>query len=291
MSDLFPIDLSLYDQNKSQIGIKNECQIRNTNESQIGIKNESQIRNMNESQNKETKEEEIISLPKLNYCKRFRSHSSGFFSCQDIFKEIDYKVSHSNIHKIISQLNCKNIQCKKLCPDLSWNSKSESWDKYPVINQNMYMVSVKDLKEFLLHIVNRMRKNKEDKILLLKKFNIHLTEEETNNIKVPIENHLISLLYKCCPFSIETSYKLGNHIIDAFIPRLRLAIMIDEHGHKNYDFNEEKDYDTLIRDNNMVLFRFNPNEQYLFDVESELIRKIWSLTLSPEMKAFIRQNV
>lgn len=299
MSDLFPIEkymcnLSMEEKKQSyEIQEIQEKEQENIDKGEGSGKKKREESGKEERNMEKEKQKDYTSLrlPMINLCKsRIRGHSSGFIVCNDIFKEIDYKGgSHSNIPKVMSKMMKNGIHVEKLQPNVAWNCESLTWDPY-VDTQNIFMVMVSELKPFLISVINRTRKNKEEKLCLIKKFNITLSPEEIDGIKVPIENKLISLLYKVCPFAIETSYRIGNHIIDAFIPRLRMAIMIDEYGHKNYNFNEERDYNTLIRDHNMILFRFNPHESYVFDAEYEFIRRIWELTLSPELKAFVSRN-
>ena len=65
-------------------------------------------------------------------------------------------------------------------------------------------------------------------------------------IKVPIEIEVLDLLIMCCPYEIIKQYRVGKYKVDAYIPRLHLAIQIDEHGHAHYDAEEEKQYDTSL---------------------------------------------
>ena len=85
---------------------------------------------------------------------------------------------------------------------------------------------------------------------------------------------------------IEYQYRVGKYRLDAFIPRLHLAIQIDEHGHRGYDPAEEKEYDEVIRDHNIVCIRFNPDQKYAVPAQYELIRLVWERTLSPDFSSF-----
>ncbi len=244
-------------------------------------------------------DENSIKLEKFPFCARLRGYynvneGTGYICVKDAFVEIEYTGgSKSNMSKIMKHSIEKGYDCKKLIINCDWNRNGNCWDPRQHIGnspEKCWCVNIKNLKPFLLNIANRSRKRKNDKIKLLKKFNIELSKQEESNIKVPIETELIELLSNCSPFSIKTSYKVDNHYIDAFIPRLRLAIMIDEYGHRNYDENEEKEYNTLIRDHNMILFRFNPHEKYIHSAAEELVKRIWSLSISPEVQAFKEKN-
>jgi very-short-patch-repair endonuclease len=105
-------------------------------------------------------------------------------------------------------------------------------------------------------------------------------------IKVPIENEVLDVLHQCIPFKMELQYRIGKYRLDAFIPRLMLGIQIDEGGHQNYNVEEEKEYDEVVRDHNIVCIRFNPDAKYLNPPGMELVRLVWERTLSPDFMTF-----
>lgn len=64
-------------------------------------------------------------------------------------------------------------------------------------------------------------------------------------------------------FESETSYfikKEGkNRKIDLYYPKQKLAIEIDENGHRYYDKKDEEKRDQLIKDLGIITYRFNPD--------------------------------
>lgn len=147
------------------------------------------------------------------------------------------------------------------------------------------MVPLSDLVKEVQHVINRKRKHIEYKKELLQKMGLaHVIQP-----KLDIEHKCLGQLIHSCPFSIQCNYRLGKYKIDAYLPDLRLAIEIDEHNHKSYNPDQEKSREREIRNSNIVLLRFNPH-QHKTPAES-LVSEVWKKTLSPDMKAFVRQTL
>jgi hypothetical protein len=206
-----------------------------------------------------------------------------FISCYHIYKELDNTAAKNHI-----LAKCKKLQYSKqfLIPSFQWNSNSNSWDIYGVdkISSNNHKtkfpyIPISKLDDFILPIINKGRKTKSQKQKLLNKFNLYHLHPQ---LKIPIECSLLDDFSKSCPFAIELQYKLDKYRLDAFIPRLKIAIEIDENGHSNYNKNEEKVYESFLRDLHIVLIRFDPTKQTSFD----LIKEVWKRTLSPDFKIF-----
>jgi hypothetical protein len=216
------------------------------------------------------------------------SFSNGvyFMSCFHIYKELE---NSAGKNFIISK--CKKLKQSKSfkSPDFIWNNHTLQWDKFNVNDfkqmSNLPYIPVEDVHHFILPIVNRARKTKTKKEMLLTKFNL---QNLIKDIKVPIECSLLDDFSKVCPYPIELQYRIEKYKIDAYIPRLKIAIEIDENGHSSYNPNEEKEYETLLRDMHIICIRFDPTTQTIFD----LIKLVWTRTLSPDYKSFvIRDNL
>lgn len=147
------------------------------------------------------------------------------------------------------------------------------------------MIPLNDLVKSVTDAINRKRKHIEYKKELLQKIGLaHIVQPQLD-----IEHKCLGTLIHSCPFSISCNYRLGKYKIDAYIPDLRLAIEIDEHNHKGYNADQEKSREREIRNSGMVLLRFNPHQHKNNPAEA-LISEVWKKTLSPDMKAFVRQT-
>lgn len=211
-----------------------------------------------------------------------------FMSCFHIYKELE---NSAGKNFIVSKCN-KLPESKSFeTPDFEWNYQTQQWDRFGMGKNDIKKKSklpyipVEDVAKFILPIVNRARKTKTKKEMLVTKFNLQYLLDD---IKVPIECSLLDDFSKVCPYPIELQYRIEKYKIDAYIPRLKIAIEIDENGHSNYNPNEEKEYESLLRDLHIVCIRFDPTTQTIFD----LIRLVWTRTLSPDYKSFVvRDNL
>lgn len=208
-----------------------------------------------------------------------------FLSCISIFRELGNKSGQLHLRKrLLKQM--ETLQLKEVNLTHEWDASTKQW--YPLSSPRLDIaVEIPRLKDFLSWALERSRKTKDEKLALFGKFDIVLTEAESDTIKGTVENELLSALSKCLPFKMEYQYRVGKYRLDAFIPRLRLAIQIDEHGHAQYDQTEEKEYDEVIRDHNIVCIRFKVNQtkNHVFEV-FELVRQVWERTLSPDFSVF-----
>lgn len=148
--------------------------------------------------------------------------------------------------------------------------------------QPKVMVPLASLISHIQGGIDRKRKHLEYKKEIIQKIGLSHVIHPT----LDIEHKCLGLLIHSCPFSIVSNYRLGNYKIDAYIPDLRLAIEIDEHNHKAYSVEQEKNREREIRNSSMVLLRFNPHQHK--NPAEVLVMEVWKKTLSPEMKAFVR---
>lgn len=257
------------------------------------------------------------SLPKYPFCKHLLAVSEppGYISCISIYRELNNhssqiylrqrlkKASLARTEELSSEGKSKNLVTVPLhekVHDREWNCDEKKWEirtegkqagnKNKKLTDKDWCVAVKDVEAFVHWALRRTRKTRDQKITLFKKFNVNLTEEEASALKVPIENDLLDALRQCLPFQMKFQYRVGKYRLDAFIPRLRLGIQIDEGGHRNYNQQEEKEYDEVVRDHNIVCLRFNPHVQHLHAPHYELVRQVWERTLSPDFSSFRREN-
>jgi very-short-patch-repair endonuclease len=234
-------------------------------------------------------------LPDYPLCKTLYggiNEQGAFLTCVSIFRELDNHTSQIYLRKRLSKAEETGLQITlhQFIPMFVWSNEDKQWhslDQSSKEETEDYCIYVQDLTDFIQWAQLRTRKPLLEKQRLFRKFNIELDEDLVKNIKVPIENSVLDFLQRCIPFKMETQYRVGKYRLDAFIPRLRLGIQIDEHGHKNYDAAEEKEYDEVVRDHNIVCMRFNPHEKYIdTDPGMELVRRVWERTLSPDFTIF-----
>ncbi len=217
-------------------------------------------------------------LPAFPQCKHLRGTTDGWLACLDVCRELQHSGSKQYLNGRFRKDSPVPLQCR--IPSLDWNGTL--WQPLPGIHEAEWMVEHSQLKPFCLWICDRSRKPADERKFLLEK--LLITDVEESEIKVPIETSLLADLQRCCPYPIKRQYPVGKYRLDGFIERLRLAIQIDEHGHQSYDPEEEKEYNSVMRDHNIVCIRFNPHatKYPLFD----LVRMMWEKTISPDYLAF-----
>jgi hypothetical protein len=219
--------------------------------------------------------------------KRMRACETGnrtgmWFYCMDVFKALE---NNSGKNYILQKCSKYDYTCLKKVTH-EWDSVNASWmtasSPDPIL-----MIPARNLQECCLSILHRVRKTCHRKLELLRRFQIELTEEEIKTfIKVPIECAVLDVFVNACPFQVETQYRIGKYRLDAYIPRLKIAIEIDERGHTSYDQGEEKMYNTVLRDHNIVCLRFVPDEKRPVPSGLKLVSMVWRRTLSPDFKTF-----
>jgi very-short-patch-repair endonuclease len=205
-----------------------------------------------------------------------------YLTCMSIFKEMDNRASQIYLINRLKQKRGLTVELQSFIPNAVWNS--QSWESYkPESDEVEFCVAVSDLPKFVEWAQQRTRKTQAEKERNLKKFNIPVDAVE---VKVPIENELLDILQQVLPYKMEFQYRIGKYKVDAFIPRLRIAIEIDENNHRNYNINEQKEYEEVLRDSNIILIRFNPHEKYNEKVPFALVKKVWERSIAPDFSAF-----
>lgn len=225
-------------------------------------------------------------LPTFPSCKRLRATqvaNSLWLACLDLARELGHNGSKQYLGSRF-QASAKyglKVPLAEKVPTLDWDGKT--WAQLPGNDHPLWMVEYEHREQFSMWISNRSRKTGTDRQQLLRKLNV---EVEADSIKVPIETSLLSFLAAACPYKIEYQHRIGKYRLDAFIPRLNMAIQIDEHGHAAYDPEEEKEYNTVMRDLNVVCIRFNPHLKYAHAPEVELVRQVWDRTVAADFSLF-----
>lgn len=243
----------------------------------------------------EEEEEEIVALspdrdpdgtdlPLYTHCDRLTGVQGAdgcYLTCLSVFRELGKHESSIYLGQRFRAAAKKGLSVvlHRLIPNTEWNKDESKWELLTA-EESEWCVALKDLPEFVRWALARTRKTREAKKRLLTKFHVEINDEE--DIPVPIECEVLDLLERCIPFKMELQYRVGKNRLDAFIPRLRLAVQIDEHGHKNYPENEEKEYDEVLRDHNIVVIRFNPHAH----PPTELVKQVWERTISPDFVSF-----
>jgi hypothetical protein len=171
-----------------------------------------------------------------------------------------------------------------------WNSDDSTWTILPLPTSEVKMIKYTNLKSFISDMIKRSRKGLQERITIFKKFNIVLSKEDLQSQHVPIECSVMDIFSAACPFEVLKQHRIGKYRLDAYIPRLKLAIEIDENGHRSYDENEEKQYNTIVRDHGIVSIRYVPDEEYPLKSGLELVKMVWSRSLSPDYSIFAHKN-
>ncbi len=222
-------------------------------------------------------------LPDLPGCTEKIFGCPGWLSGLSLFRELGNHSAQIYLYKRLEKSAVsQGFQLQKMTHE--WNPESKKWWPLQEQSEAVWAVPTQKLEQFATWALARSRKTKDEKVRLLSKLGIAIPDETV--LKGPVENELLGVLSQCLPFKIEYQYRVGKYRLDAFIPRLHLAIQIDEHGHRGYDASEEKEYDEVIRDHNIVCIRFNPHQKYSVSPQFELIRLVWERTLSPDFSAF-----
>jgi len=198
-----------------------------------------------------------------------------YLTCASIYQYI----GQFSLQFIKKKLKQSPVKIHFRVANQKWCADTKTWIPLKDQSEAEECILFSDLKPFLIWTQLRRRKTKQEKERVLAEFGI-LDACVTG----AIENEVLSVLHQCIPFSIELQYRLGKYRLDAFIPRLRIAIQIDEDGHKCYPENEEKEYDQVIRDAAMVLIRFNPDQHV--EPGYALVKEIWARTISPDFCSF-----
>jgi len=229
------------------------------------------------------------SFPDCSFLRGCQTADGTFWvSVIDLLKSMQYKVSNASYTKKLkdasSQTNFRTITVN--C-DLIWNQQKEVWNTLLAETESHLCVDANDLKPFAMWYVSKQRKSKAEKVRVCRLIGVEIDEED--KVKVPIENELLANLERACPFEMQRQYHIDRYRLDAFFPRIRVAIEIDEHGHSDYNTHEERRKDTIIRDHNIVLIRFNPHNDMGKVREGavlELIHKVWSRVMDPDFTSF-----
>lgn len=215
---------------------------------------------------------------------------AGWLCGLSMFRALGNKAAQVHLRRRLQKASGEHGWQQKLMTH-EWDQATRQWYGLPVAREpDEYLewaVPVADLRQFVEWALERSRKTREEKVRLFALFDLTLNEQQVETLKGPVENELLAVLSQCLPFKVEYQYRVGKYRLDAFIPRLRLAIQIDEQGHRGYDAGDEKEYDEVLRDNNIVCLRFNPDQKYGgVPPQYELVRQVWERTLSPDFGAF-----
>lgn len=193
----------------------------------------------------------------------------------DIYRELENKASKKHLNR---QLKVFDSSLTTALPNCTWNCHDKAWVTEVTGTTQEVCVPLSQVSDCVMFALRRVRKTASEKAVMMKRFGL-----ETKEVKGPVECELLSKVKQALPFAMETNYRLGRYRLDAFIPRLRVAIEVDEDGHTHYDTDEENKRSEVMRDSNIVCLRFNPD---LEGDEFALIKKIWTRSLSPDFQLF-----
>lgn len=212
-------------------------------------------------------------------CSKMRAYQNAtewWVSIQDLFLVLENTSAKSAIEKFSQQVNGRKQPVNREWIGSSW---------IQITKPELLMIPISQLEESCHKILKKSRKTKIHKQSLFKKLGLDIS---LDSISAPIESSILDGLSQACPFPLEFQYYIGRYRLDAFIPRLRVAIQIDENDHRGYSQNEEKEMNSCLRDNNIVCLRFaaNRNDPNIQSLQMQLIAKVWELSLAPDFQVF-----
>ncbi len=208
---------------------------------------------------------------------RAQLNGSWSFSLVDVYIVLENTSGLAHI-----SLFAKKHSLIKQVPNREWNQVNKRWE-IVTYSEPIFMIHESKLQDLCLLIVNKTRKTIAQKADVCRKLNVCIP---TTDLKAPIECSVLDTFTQACPFKVELQYRLGKYKLDAFIPRLKIAIQIDENNHSGYSVEEEKDYDTVIRDHHIVCIRFVPDVTHPNESALKLVNMVWQRTLSPDFIDF-----
>ncbi len=216
----------------------------------------------------------VYQLGSTDQLSGYKSADETWLSTYDIHHILTPRTSRAHIMRM-----CKTYHyIKQFVPNVKWVGQ---WEPLEASHQE-WMVNETHLNDFISSILSHSRLGAHEQTRICAKFPFI-----SPIVKTCIESDLLDTLSQCCPFPMERQYRIGARRLDGFIPRLQMAIQIDENNHEAYNEYEEKEYNTQLRDLNIVLLRFpvlpsdNREKKAL-----ELVQKVWERTLSPDYKLF-----
>lgn len=183
-----------------------------------------------------------------------------------------------------------------------FNASTETWSTVNMselhsstrtsMNSKLSAIPNHCLLECIQLIQSKMRITTSQKMINLKKF---YTDEDLNKVQItesPIELSCLDVLEKTLPFEMICQHRIGVYRIDAYIPRFRIGIQIDENDHSGYDENNEKKINQCLNDNNITCIRFSPNNN-LTPTENgfKLVKLFWQKFISIEYRCFRSFNM
>ena len=240
--------------------------------------------------NQEIKQNQQFIPPRFELCESLHGavkNGELFISCIDIYRELNNRSSEANLVTRVRK-NQPDI-IVKLLKNIQWVKTVGKWVKIPEQQQSeVYHVSTNNIKAFVERALKRSRKGTIEKTALFKKFNVVVTMED--NVTGPIELDTLHMLATTCPYVVHKQYRVSKYKLDAYIPRLKLGIEIDEHGHSTYDGDEEKEREEVLRSHDIVCIRFNPHQKFIGTPGEELVKIVWSKTISPDFITFRERN-
>jgi len=230
------------------------------------------------------KPSDSFELPPFPNCEHLLGSNvdPGWISIQSICYQVGVKYNIDKHAKLGSLMNVVS----------EWSGDKWTATKHGKLET---CVAIDKIQSALDTILKRKRKNRMEKADLYAKFNIVLTSDEVEALPAPVENQLLFMLQQAMPYKMEYQYRVGKYRLDAFIPRLRIAIQIDEDGHASYPVEEEQEYNEVMRDSNIVCIRFSVPRAALngpdgADAHLRLIKAVWERAISPDFIAFRHVN-
>lgn len=203
--------------------------------------------------------------------------------------------SRLTLKKLTKKIECRNksgvsnLVVESLTATHEWIHSS--WVVVKESTDHEMYVSYSQLKLFLDWMLRSSRKTHGERCIVRNMFGFtDEVDEVSDRQHIPIAVRLLDFLQASCPYPIEREYRIDKYKLDGFIPRLRVAIEIDEHGHRAYDEQEEKTREQVIRDANMVLIRFNPHVKAAYSTEAAFVLTVWKRLIDPAFYCFCEKH-
>ena len=175
-----------------------------------------------------------------------------------------------------TKLKQSSFQVKKCAPTHMW--QDGAWVRLTKSKPEEYCVLASDLKALVIWLVKRCRQTVSRQRRNAWKLGIWLNDEE---LKEPIEQHLVDVLQRVCPYELQLQYTVGKYRWDIFVKEWKMVIQIDEYGHKRsgYTVVEEQEMDRFCDHMGFTVLRFNPHAPLASPddtVEEAFVRQVWA---------------
>jgi len=238
-------------------------------------------------------------MPDLRDCERVKACvtvqidaaetvTNVFLSCSDVMRELGSRSSVKYVRqKMKSCAGAHGLALSEM--EAGWEWSAGTWQKLKRAGAKELMMCASDLSNAVRWMLSSRRMTRAEKASAMRRIGLDADSDEVRCNQVPVELLLIEALERVCPFRVIRQFGVGKYRLDAYMERPRLAIQIDEQGHRGYDAEDERDMEDQLREMGIVLLRYNPDSRDPLNTESvvdDFIQRVWAKVCSPDMVAY-----